>query len=73
MSCDVGNDVGIIHDAEIESPVLVDAGLPLVLGLVIFLGPQRRMAQVLKQQQRLLVKDLLDFLRRLLVSLLKWV
>src|ERR1700730_9390841 len=59
--------IGIAHDPDVEPPVLIDAELPFVLGLAIFLSPQGRMAQVLKQKQRLLIKDPLDFRGRLLV------
>ena len=68
MRDDLGQDVGIPHNPKIESPVPVDAGLPLVLSLDVFLRPERTVLEVLKQQQRLLVKSRLNLLWRLFVG-----
>src|ERR1017187_2428771 len=49
-------------DEEIEAPILVHARLPEPPTLVVFLGAERWMVEVLDQQQRLLVEGTLDLL-----------
>jgi hypothetical protein len=34
--------IGILNNREVEAPVLVDASLPTVISLVVFLGVERR-------------------------------
>ena len=65
VASDILQDVGITFDEEIKTPVTGDAGLPTVFAFVVLLGAQGRVAQILEQEQRLLVESLLDFLGRL--------
>ena len=51
-----GYDVGVSADLEIEAPGAVDAGLPDVAGLVVLLGVQRRVVQVMEEIAELLFK-----------------
>ena len=64
MRDDVHDQVAIILDEEIKSPILVDARLPEPPALVVFLGAERWMVKILEQQQRLLVEGTLDLLGR---------
>jgi len=52
-------------DEEIKAPILVDARLPEAQALVVLLGAERGVVEILNQQQRLLVEGTLDMLRRL--------
>jgi hypothetical protein len=58
----VGNDVDdvvdVITDQEIETPILVDTGLPEIEALVILFGAERRVPKVPLQQSHLLVNGL---------------
>ena len=51
---EVGNDVAVADDSKVKTPVLVDSRLPFVFSLVVLLGVQRRMAQVVLQKCDLL-------------------
>ena len=62
MRDDVHDQVPIILDKEIKAPILVDARLPQAPALVVFLGAERWVVEVLDQQQRLLVEGTLDLL-----------
>src|ERR1017187_6187099 len=68
MTNNVLEDVGIVVNEKIKTPVKGDAGLPSVSAFVILFGAQGRVAQILEQQQRLFVKGLLDFLGCLAVA-----
>src|ERR1700730_13867219 len=59
MSDDIEDNARIVYDDEVESPVLVDASLPEVLGFIILLGAQRRVLKILRKQPHLLQKCLL--------------
>ena len=48
--------VFVVDDSEIKTPVLVDASLPKVFGLVVFLGAQGRVPEILEQEQDCLSK-----------------
>jgi len=50
MSDDRHDEVRVVLDKKIEAPVAVHARLPEIGGLVVFLGAQRRMGEVLSQQ-----------------------
>src|SRR5713101_6653547 len=63
--------VNIVADQEIKAPALVHARLPEIPALVILLGSQGWMVQVLKQKRRLLVEGALDLLRCFGVASLK--
>ena len=67
MRDDVEQDVRVVFNSRIEPPVASDASLPAVLTFVVFLGMERRMAEVLKQEDHLLVKRCLDVLGGLAV------
>ena len=54
MGDDVGDDVGVTGDLEVESPVAVDPCLPSVLSLAKLLGGQGRVAEVGSKKSRLL-------------------
>jgi hypothetical protein len=64
-----GYNVGVATDLEIEAPRAVDAGLPDVAGLVVLLGVQRRVVQVLEEKTELLFKGFLNRRRGLLERL----
>jgi hypothetical protein len=51
-----------ILDEEIKAPILVDTRLPEAPALVVFLGAERWMVEILDKQQRLLVEGTLDLL-----------
>src|ERR1017187_1048115 len=55
-----GDDVGVVVDRKKKSPVLCNAGLPEVSGLVVLLGVERRVELVGCQKPNLLVKRLSD-------------
>jgi hypothetical protein len=56
----VQNEVGVTGDDEIEAPVAIHAGLPDVAGLIVLLGAERRVTEVLHQQFSLFIKRLLN-------------
>src|SRR5712691_12128834 len=58
--------VEITFDTEIETPVVIHPCLPDILGLVILLGPEGRVAQVTQQMTELFAKLTLHTLRRFL-------
>src|SRR5271157_4198822 len=60
MRDDVQNDLGVTGDEEIEAPVAVNAGLPDGRGVLVFLGAERGVAEVLHQQFHLFVECFLD-------------
>ena len=60
MGDDVQNEVGVTGDDEIEAPSAIHAGLPDVAGLIVFLGAERRVAEVLHQQFNLFIERLLN-------------
>jgi hypothetical protein len=51
---DVLDDVNIALNSEVKPPAAVDTRLPSVFGLIVLLGAQAGMAQVLLQQRYLL-------------------
>ena len=46
MPGDAKNPISIAVDLEIEAVMVVDAGLPYILGFVILLGPERGVLEV---------------------------
>lgn len=52
--------VGVSLDRKIKTPPSIYAGLPDIVGLVVFFGSQGRMAQVLEQKGKFPIKELLD-------------
>src|ERR1035438_6417672 len=64
MRDDVHDQIPVTLDEEIKAPILVDARLPEAPALVVFLGAERWMVEILQQQQRLLVEGALDLLGR---------
>lgn len=52
----LGDDVGIVHNFEIEAPVLVDIGLPAVFRFILLFGAQGRMMEVAGEKPKVLVK-----------------
>src|SRR5664279_1845481 len=59
---DVHDQIPVILDEEIKAPILVDAGLPEAPALVVFLGAERWMVEILEQKQRLLIERTFDLL-----------
>jgi hypothetical protein len=55
------NQVRIIDDAEIKTPVLVDPGLPAIVPFVVLLCPEGWVMKVLLQEFDLLEKRLLHW------------
>src|SRR5437016_4172524 len=55
----LGDAVSALHNREVESPVLVDAGLPAVADFVKLLGMQGRIVKVSSQKVKLFDKGLL--------------
>src|ERR1039458_7312369 len=62
MRDDVHDQIPIILDEEIKAPILVDARLPESPALVVFLGAERWVVEILEQQKRLLVEGALDLM-----------
>ena len=60
MRDDILNDARIANDLEVETPGAVDASLPPIFCLAVFLGTQGRVMEVGNQKTRLLVKSLAD-------------
>lgn len=56
---DVEETVGVALDAKIEAPIVVDASLPNVAGLVVLLGVERRVSEVAQKMRELLSEALL--------------
>jgi hypothetical protein len=52
--------IGVSFNAKIEAPVSRHSRLPDVLGLIIFFGPQRGMAQIACEQRCTTVEGLLN-------------
>ena len=46
MRNDLGDDVRVAYDSEVETPTAVDPRLPFVFSLAVFLGAQRRVVEV---------------------------
>jgi len=57
---DLFQPVGIADDSEVESPVVVYAGLPEITGFVILLGPKRWMMKINGEETKLFPKGLLN-------------
>ena len=47
--------VGVVFDDEVKPPVAGDTGLPEALRLIVFLRPEGRVPEVLKQKRHLFV------------------
>src|SRR5450631_4482509 len=60
MGSQLGDEVGVPVDPEVEAPVLIDPCLPAVLGFVVLLGVQPRVAQVSDQEVDLLDERFLN-------------
>ena len=54
MGYQVGYVIGVFGDRKVKPPVVVDAGLPAVVGLIVLLGVQGRVAQVAREKIDLL-------------------
>jgi len=67
----MAGDVGVVYDTKVDSPVLIDTGLLFIFGFAVLLRPQRRVMQVLKQQERLFLKSFLDRSWRVVVGAIK--
>ena len=68
MSLDLFYEGSISDNFEIEAPSAGHACLPKIPAFVVLLGVQGRMTEILKQEQRLLVKHLLNLLRCFVVA-----
>src|SRR5260370_17023346 len=60
MRDDVFDAVGIASDGEVETPIAVNAGLPEIHGLGVFLGAQRRILEITFEESKLLVERALN-------------
>ena len=60
MGRDIQHDIGVALDAEIKSPRVIDAGLPDVPGLIVFLGAERGVLEMLNQERSAPIKRSLD-------------
>src|ERR1019366_7200004 len=58
MLLEIFQSVGVVHDLEVESPVVIHAGLPDVAGFVVFLGSEGRMVEVLGEEAKLFAEGL---------------
>jgi hypothetical protein len=58
MGLEVQNQVGVTGNNEVEAPVAIDAGLPNVACLIVFLGAERRVAQIVDEESGLFVERL---------------
>jgi hypothetical protein len=68
---DLFHAIGVAHDLKIKSPRIIHASLPQVAGFIVFLGVERRMMQILKQELRLLSERLLNSFNRMLKKILR--
>jgi hypothetical protein len=50
MFLEVFQPVNVAHDLEVETPIIVHAALPDVASLVIFLGSERRVMEILGEE-----------------------
>src|ERR1017187_7702680 len=62
--------IRVVNDFEVEPPVLVDPGLPAVIGFIILLGPQRGMLEILNQEIYLFEKRFANNNRRIFQGLI---
>src|SRR5437773_5263894 len=60
MRDDIVHPILISVDAEIETPIPVNSGLPNVIGLIIFFCSQGWMVEILEQQSGLFCEGFLD-------------
>ena len=60
--------VRITLDSKVKPPPAIDTGLPDIIGLIVFLGPERRVAEVLHQQSNAAVKGPLNGTRGVRVA-----
>jgi len=60
MAFDLIHEVDVARDPEVKAPRVVHPRLPQAAGFVVLFGAERRVAQVLKQEQRLLVEGFPD-------------
>ncbi len=60
MRHDVNEAVSVALDGEVETPAAVDPGLPDSSSLIIFLGSERWVAEIIDQEGNLFVKSPLD-------------
>ena len=71
MRHDIDEVVGIAVDAKIETPPAIHARLPDIIGFIVFLGTQRRMAEVVDEQGDPPIKGLLNLTWRALIAAAK--
>src|ERR1035441_587374 len=60
MRDDIEDDVGVVHDDEVKSPIPIDPRLPHIMSLVVLFGVQRGMLKIHGEKRDLLVKRSLD-------------
>ena len=65
MGDEVNQAVKIVFNGEIKPPPSIDPGLPDTAGLIVFLGPKGRMAQVAEEMAKLFPELTLNSFRRL--------
>ena len=58
MFLEVLQPVGVVHDLEVEAPIVVHASLPDVAGFVVFLGSEGGMVEILGENRSCLRKAL---------------
>ena len=60
MRDDIADEIGVARNTEIKAPAPVDPGLPHVLSLMVFLGVQRRMIEVVKKEPQFVLEGALN-------------
>jgi len=58
MLLEVFQSIRVTHDFEVESPVVIHAGLPYVVGFVVFLSSEGWMMEVLREEPELFAEHL---------------
>lgn len=67
MPGDAQNPIRVAVDLKVEAVLMVDAGLPYLLGFVVFLGSQRWVLGAGKKETELFVEARLNCRRKLSV------
>jgi hypothetical protein len=61
---EVDQVIGVLFNLEVEAPIACGPSLPEVAGLVVLLGPEGRVAEILEQEGDAAVNRALDLGRR---------
>jgi len=63
MAADIEELVGVAINPKVKTPSAGCPGLPDVAGLVVFLGPERRMAQIVEKESQSFAEGSLNMSR----------